>query len=213
MIMKKFIHNTAAMVMMLGLSACALSFEEDPSERIAAHYEYQYTGLDEGDTFDTLAEEPVKKKAKNASTNVASVKKARKKTFKDDESFDTASISDDTLSGMRGGFISVSGLVINFGLYSQTAVNNNIVSNLTVSTSGLNGSLPGNLQQMIQAGSGNQAPISSSSMPINVLTVVQNTTDNQIIQNANVLDLTVSNISAFRDQQIGNSMRFVTIGR
>lgn len=204
--MKKYFYNVAVMAMMLGVSACSLSFEEQQQERIAEHYEYIYTGMDEGDAF----EEPVTK-AKSAGTKVA--KKTRKKTFRDGESFETASVSDDTLSGMRGGFISVSGLQINFGLYSQTMVNNNIVSNLTISTDGLNGILPGNLQQLIQTGNSNQAGVSSSSVPINVLTVVQNTTDNQIIQNANILDITVSNISAYRDQQINNNLRFVTLSR
>ncbi len=204
--MKKHIYNIAAVALMMGVSAC--SFEDETTkQRIAEHFEYQHSGLDEEGGFDDSA----KTKRASAKMKLAS-KKARKKTFKDDESFETASVSDDTLSGMRGGFISVSGLKINFGLYSQTLVNNNIVSNLTVSTNGLNGILPGNLQQLIQAGSGNQAPVSSSAVPVNVLTVVQNTTDNQIIQNANVLDITVSNISAYRDQQIGNNIRFVTIG-
>lgn len=209
MIMKKHFYNIAVMAMMLGLSACSLSFEEEQQERIAGHYEYIYTGMDEGDTF----AEPETKKGKTVSTKVAGTKKTRKQTFKNDESFDTASISDDTLSGMRGGFISVSGLKINFGLYSQTTVNNNIVSNLTVSTNGLNGILPQNLNQLIQTGGGNQAAVTSSSVPVNVMTVVQNTTDNQIIQNANVLDITVSNMAAYREQQINNNLRFITLNR
>lgn len=208
MIMKKYIYNIAVMTMMLGVSACSLSFEEEPQQRIAEHYEYIYTGMDEGDTF----AEPVTK-GKAANTKVASSKKVRKQTFKNDESFDTASISDDTLSDMRGGFISVSGLRINFGLYSQTTVNNNIVSNLTVSTNGLNGILPQNLNQLIQTGSSNQASVASSSVPINVVTVVQNTVDNQIIQNANVLDITVSNMAAYREAQINNNLRLITLNR
>lgn len=231
----------------------------------------------------------------------------------EDGSFEVASVaSDSTLSEMRGGFLFVGGLKINFGLTSATAINNSIVTTLTLSTKGLNGSIPKSLSQLLQNGMGNQAsgqnsavtntnsntnnaasaattvasnaannvttpsvtvpevtipevtvpdvdvpdveipaipagdttqpPVSStltatnipvadpvtsqinnpvtnmalpitsslpvSTVPYNVLTVVQNTLNNQVIQNVNVLDITVSNMAAYRNQQLAFTQRF-----
>lgn len=133
----------------------------------------------------------------------------------DDGSFDVASIAQDsTLSEMRGGFVFAGGLKINFGLMSTTTIIDQVTqavskSTVNLSTDGLNGVTPQNLQQLIQAGAGNQTAVPASNVPINVLTVVQNTANNQVIQNQNVLDITVSNLAAFRNSQLAFTQRFI----
>jgi len=129
-------------------------------------------------------------------------------------SFETASASTDdaTLSDMRGGFVTVGGLMINFGLISQTAVDHNIVANLNVNSNGLTGNLPQTLQQLIQTGGSNQAAVTPSAMPITVLTIVQNTANNTLIQNYNQLDLSVSNLgAAFAARQLSFGNRFPSV--
>ena len=196
----KIPYNTfVGLVAVIGLSAC--SFEPLPEDQ------YSDLNIEQGGFTEEVAVETTKKKTSKLA------KKAKKKTFKDEQTFEVASVSDDVLSNTRGGFISVSGLKINFGLYTQTLVNNALSTSAAFSTTGLNGSMPSNLQQLVQTGNNNVAAVTSTSAPINVLTVVQNTADNQLIQNINVLDITVSNMAAFRNQQIGNNARFLTIGR
>ena len=125
--------------------------------------------------------------------------------------FDVASVTtDSTLSEMRGGFVSAGGLLINFSLQSFTAINGEVQpqSVLNLNSNGLNGVLPGTLQQLLQSGNGNHAAVPASAVPINVLTVVQNTSNNQVIQNQNILDITVNNLAAFRAQQLAFNQRF-----
>ena len=115
-----------------------------------------------------------------------------------DGSFKVASISDDDLSDMRGGFLFAGGLRLDFGLTSTTAINGVIKSSFSFNTSRFNGTLPVNLQQAIQVGTGNNftSPASAATSQT-VLTLVQNTSNNAVIQSSNVLNLSVSNLANF----------------
>lgn len=132
----------------------------------------------------------------------------------EDASFDVASVSDSTLSEQRGGFLFMGGVKIDFGFISTTRITDTITglsdsTSITLSTAGLNGVLPTSLQQLVQTGGANNVNVAASnSVPINVLTVVQNTVNNALIQNQNQLDITVSNLAAMRNQQIILNSRF-----
>jgi hypothetical protein len=105
---------------------------------------------------------------------------------------------EETLSDMRGGFVSAGGLTINFGLLSTTWVNGSPATSLSVSSAA--NAVPQNLQQLVQVGSNNTFTVTPATLGSNVLTLIQNNVNNTVIQNENKLDVTVSNFSGLRNE-------------
>nr|MBI1228762.1 hypothetical protein [Cytophagales bacterium] len=106
-------------------------------------------------------------------------------------------LKDEELDGMRGGFVTSNGVIIDFAFSANTLVDGQLINQVELST--LSGAASETLRNIIQIGEGNSAfegGISINNLP-NVVTVVQNNIDNLTIQQINMLDLTVQNIDNF----------------
>ena len=161
------------------------------------------------DSFDKDGSDSNVTLARHYTPSVPAPHNASTAADRDDAPFDVASLtSDSNLSEMRGGFVTAGGLKFDFGLTSLTSINHGTPTSYTISTAGLNGLLPSSLQQLVQTGNSNQALLTSGNLPTNVLTVVQNTLNGQTIQNQNTIDITVSNLAAYRAQQVLFNQRF-----
>lgn len=120
-----------------------------------------------------------------------------------------APIGNQELDAMRGGFITSNGMVINFSFSANTLVDGQLINQVVLNTADLAASA-GTLQRIIQLGEGNQAfnnATNIDSLP-EVLTIVQNNLDNLTIQQLNLLDLTVANMSNFINQSVTPEIDF-----
>jgi hypothetical protein len=109
------------------------------------------------------------------------------------------------LEAIRGGFETDSGLQISFGIEQATSINGVLqtrtaffVPSLTGDPSGI--TLDGWTSKVIQNGPGNGFTLNASDqIPNQVLTLVQNSLDQQVIQNLTVIDLTVKGLNLVQD--------------
>jgi hypothetical protein len=107
---------------------------------------------------------------------------ANAKAFGDEmggETFDSAAtVSDTELSTMRGGFLSVNGLLINFNFFSNVQVGIDTISNVSINTENLaQAALTANqIQDLLQPH------------------VIQNMDDNVLISVQQLLDLNIINV-------------------
>lgn len=110
-------------------------------------------------------------------------------------------IGDAELDNMRGGFITGSGIVIDFAFSANTLIDGKLINQMVLNTADI-ATNARSLRNIIQVGEGNSAFNSAadiSALP-NVLTVVQNNLDNLTIQQVNLLDLTIQNMSNYTKQ-------------
>ncbi len=125
--------------------------------------------------------------------------------FADDNPFaNMATVSDADLNDMRGGFIA-GGLNISFGIDVLSMVNGTPVIQYSFTDANLPGApiVPGGLQHIIansglqnviQVGEGNQI-INSFAGFEGMLTVIQNTLDNTVIQHLSTITIDISNFN------------------
>ncbi len=127
----------------------------------------------------------------------------------DDVLFNEEPIGDEDLDGMRGGFVTSNGMVIDFSFSANTLINGQFINQIVLNTANVSAAA-GNLRRIIQVGEGNRAFDSGpviDGLP-NVLTVVQNNLDNLTIQQLNILDLTVQNMGNFINQAVRPEIEF-----
>ena len=118
-------------------------------------------------------------------------------------------LSDNELAGLRGGFISVGGLTIDFALNTRVLVDGVTQSSFTINSSSLDDLLPENLQRIVTVGQNNTNEALDELMrDPSVLTVIQNSEDNRVIQTFNQLDVTVSNTESFIQAHTTQGMDF-----
>lgn len=118
---------------------------------------------------------------------------------------DTQSLGDPDLEAIRGGFETDSGLQISFGIEQATSINGVLqtrtaffVPDLTGDPSGI--TLDDWTSKVIQNGPGNSFALNATDqIPNQVLTLVQNSLDQQVIQNLTVIDLTVKGLNLVQD--------------
>ncbi len=123
-------------------------------------------------------------------------------------------VSNEDLSEMRGAFVSSNGMVIDFGLVTQTVINGNPVSQLEITSGQLNQINPSDLQKLIQVTeqSVDVRQLGIDDLP-GVLTVIQNSANDQLIQNFNILNLEVENLGNFRSQALVPQINDALINR
>ena len=128
--------------------------------------------------------------------------------------FDSAPVSNQELSEIRGGFLNAGGLLIEFGINIKTFLDGNLQKDISFSTV-KNDALEKNsdqLRQAIQVGNNNQAiPQELLDKLPAIVTIIQNSDDNKIIQNINTLDINVSNTRSLIDRQIGANTSKATV--
>ena len=110
----------------------------------------------------------------------------------------SAEVSDDELATMRGGFISMNGLTIDFALSTRTIIDGVTQSDILISSNNIDDLTTESLKQIVQVGEGNNVEaLNQLSQNPTILVLVQNTVDNKVIQNLNVLDIAVANVQEF----------------
>lgn len=116
------------------------------------------------------------------------------------------------LAKMRGGFITLGGLTLEFGLQTRTVIDGVTEADIFISTNNLQNIDTNALQRVIQVGANNNAAALNELMSNpSLLTVIQNSDDNKLIQNFNVLSLDVQNLQAFQNQQMTSAIELGNI--
>lgn len=114
-----------------------------------------------------------------------------------------AKVSDGELDTVRGKFIRVGSLEVKFGLTVGTYINGAIVQDFRLDANAVpNGIQPDNLIRQIQIGPDNStvSPTQFSDVP-GLVSVIQNSLDNQLIQQLNLLDAEISGFGGFKNEQ------------
>lgn len=130
-----------------------------------------------------------------------------------------APVPDEELNSLRGGFVTADGLDISIGLEKAIYIDGVLHSTQTVSmdTAGVQ---PEQLNaatlafgSIIQSGLGNEihASLLEAMAAHGGITIVQNTLDDQLIQQINQMDIVVSNYRNFTTPEIGNMLEHMII--
>ena len=117
-------------------------------------------------------------------------------------------VSEAVLDTMRGGFQSdANGPMVSFGIEKSVFVNGRLVASTVLNIPNLVqlANNPTNAFTLIQNGAGNAMTNHPSSLPA-LMTVIQNSLDNQAIQNQTVINATVSALSLARSLALGNAI-------
>lgn len=118
----------------------------------------------------------------------------------DEDIFGVDPVQDEQLAEMRGGFITVGGLQLDFALKNRTIVNGQELNNFILESTNMSEINSQNLQQVIQVGDGNQFESIDALMEIpGLVTVIQNSLSDTKIQNFNELDIVVNNFAEFQN--------------
>jgi hypothetical protein len=121
------------------------------------------------------------------------------------EPFDlTQPLADAELDTIRGGFETASGLQISFGFEQVTSINGVLQTRAAFYIPNLAGGRPEGIDleawrsKVIQNGPGNTVSLAPDHLSSAILNVVQNSLDNQVIQNITVIDLNVIGMESYR---------------
>lgn len=118
------------------------------------------------------------------------------------------------LDQMRGGFqSSPNGPILSFGIERTVHLNGQLVSSTVLNIPDLM-QLAGNSSRvftLVQTGSGNALTPGTAALPA-LMTVLQNSLDNQNIQNQTVMNATVGALGWTRSLALGNALSQATIG-
>ncbi len=117
-------------------------------------------------------------------------------------------VSEAVLDSMRGGFQSdANAPMISFGIAKSVFVNGRLVASTVLNIPNLVQLMnnPTNAFTLIQNGAGNVMTNPPSSLPA-LMTVIQNSLDNQSIQNQTVINATVSALGLARSLALGSAV-------
>lgn len=121
----------------------------------------------------------------------------------------SARVSDETLAMQRGKFISAGGLTFDFALQTRVLVDGVTQNDVIISSTALEAINRSDLQRIVQVGQGNTIEaLNELQKNPNIVTVIQNSQDDRIIQTINQLDLTVNNVESFRTEQTLNNIDY-----
>ncbi len=121
-------------------------------------------------------------------------------------------VSDEELSGMRGAYIDANGLEVNFTLTTQTIIDGRVVHEVRLTPQVTPTFNVNDLSKLVRVGEGNIAyPQELLNDANRIMTVIQNTNDNTVIQNLNLLDLEVDNVQDFYNQQMTGMVNFSAV--
>ena len=122
-------------------------------------------------------------------------------------------VSEEALDHMRGGFQrDPNGLIMSFGIERSVFLNDKLVSSTVLNIPDLT-QLAGNPSHtftLIQTGGGNTLTPHMSSLPT-FMTAIQNSLDNQTLQNQTVIYATVAALSLARSLALGNALSQATV--
>ena len=117
-------------------------------------------------------------------------------------------VSEEVLDRMRGGFqMNPNGPIMSFGIERSVYLNGRLVTSTVLNIPDLL-QLTNNTSNaftLMQTGAGNALTTHASSLPA-LMTVIQNTLDNQAIQNQTVINATVAALGLNRSLALGNAV-------
>jgi hypothetical protein len=120
---------------------------------------------------------------------------------------DSYSLLPAELDAQRGGFLIAGGARIDFGIIQQSLVNGEIIRSTSFSSNEgiLSGLQTNQLQTLLQTGANNSTlPVSqniSGRDASSLVTIIRNTYNDALIQNTNILDITVQNTQSLRNDR------------
>ena len=114
--------------------------------------------------------------------------------------FNAQPIDDSDLDNLRGGFITVGGMQVDFGLTSTTVVNGDEYSSISVNSQSFQNLTQEEFFNVVQVGGNNYFKVENVTNPYALVTVIQNSLNDTDIKNFNLLDLTVTGIDVIRTQ-------------
>jgi hypothetical protein len=108
-------------------------------------------------------------------------------------------MNDEELSNIRGGFVTSTGLQIDFGITNQIIVDSKVISEVAFQERNLSSLQNSDLQKRVEITNDgtNVSSLNLQNVPA-FLSVIQNNVDNKLIQNFTLMDLNVSNIQAYK---------------
>jgi hypothetical protein len=135
--------------------------------------------------------------------------------FQENEDFTRRTpVSNAALDRMRGGFQNnPNDPIMSFGIERSVFLNGKLVSSTVLTIPNLMqlAGNPANTLTLIQTGGGNSLTSAVPSLPA-FMTVLQNSLDNQNIQNQTVMNATVAALSWARSLALGNALSQTTVG-
>jgi hypothetical protein len=135
--------------------------------------------------------------------------------FQEDKDFTRRTpVSKAALDRMRGGFQNnPNDPIMSFGIERSVFLNGKLVSSTVLTIPNLMqlAGNPANTLTLIQTGGGNSLTAGAPSLPA-FMTVLQNSLDNQNIQNQTVMNATVAALSWARSLALGNALSQTTVG-
>ncbi|MBS0169449.1 MAG: hypothetical protein JSR62_03780 [Nitrospira sp.] len=123
-------------------------------------------------------------------------------------------VSEEVLDHMRGGFqSSQNGPILSFGIERSVHRNGELVSSMALNIPDLMqlAGNPSRVVTLVQTGSGNAVTPGTAALPA-LMTVLQNSLDNQNIQHQTVINATVGALGWTRSLALGNALSQATIG-
>lgn len=118
----------------------------------------------------------------------------------DEDIFGVAPVEDEALAEMRGGFITVGGLQIDFALKSRTVINGQEMNNFILESANLDAISQANLQRVIEVGENNTFESIDKLMEIpGLVTLIGNTLNDATIQNFNELEVGINNFGEYQN--------------
>ena len=113
-------------------------------------------------------------------------------------------LGDSELDVMRGGFITSNGMHIDFNLVTRTLVDNTVLQETIIDSRTLASIDPNSLRTIVQIGEQNISSLAAVEAFQNpgVISVIQNTLNDKVIQSLNILDVNVTNVGNFNLQAL-----------
>lgn len=129
-----------------------------------------------------------------------------------DEFDEAALVSNEELSGMRGGFVTSNGLILDLGLATQTIVNGTIVEQTELSPEALRNVDPQTLRTLVRV---NETTTTTSKLGLDdipeIVTIIQNDSNNVKIDQITALNIDVKNVQSFTTQTQTPGLNFSAI--
>jgi len=120
-------------------------------------------------------------------------------------------VSEEVLDHMRGGFqSSPTAPILAFGIERTVSLNGQLVRSTLLNIQDLMQFAGNPSRAIVQTGSGNALPTGASTLPA-LMTVLQNSLDNQNIQHQTVINATVGALGWTRSLALGNALSQATI--
>lgn len=122
-------------------------------------------------------------------------------------------VPDSELAQLRGGFVSLSGITVDFALNTRAIVDGTPISDVSINSNNLGSITDPGLRQVVQVGQGDaSAALNALAQNPSILTFTQVNGNNRVIQQLTTLDLQINGSqSALRTQSLAPQLDFQAV--